>query len=943
MDDRFSASSQSAKAPVKSTDPAATAAGPEDFATMTSRATSSTTSLPLNTTTTTPTTTATKKASQHQQQKRGPSATNSPLPSRESSPVRPSLKNTAAVRSAPGRSRKNSHDISPPRANSITNPPSLAATQRALSAVSIPSLHPSTSDPSIKAPIPLKPSLTAEIKDSPRWPTSPSLRSPPPLNKPSIVSPRKAEYDLPAINVQRSSQTPELQDPKGAVDTDAEDSLAPGMRTAARGASGGSSTLETVQEISQPGTPASGLDGTTVKGEDGSVRQLNEQDNMMEMAFGKNPAKQNNTANESGSESGGKGDIKMRSASATPSTASRAAPPTKQFTAPSAPAGRGKPSGEGGQKMTVETETVSSIPAIALGAGVGGAGPNGSLRAKPSSETIRPKREKKKVTRKAPSVSGMGEKPSLARPRKHYQHTTRSPSKSDSDSASTITGPIKDDGQGSYSSGDWGSSAMSPRKTLARRPSLINHVSNSMLTRPRPASSKADIFEAKVASAVDEANSSDSEETFVYESNPPDANDRPRRFHSRTPSATSMASQVDQRNGMRSMIEGGHSVAMKKSMKFANSYTSNGPETNAGEDDGKGTARSHAGTGRGTTHHHHIGRWGRNGHNGHPSLFDNESPFPNASKSKLASPSPRNGSRPTSPRVSNHSRLLSNSKRQSPISSGYDIEADDERTPLMSTIRSGRSGRARRPPTSSMRQMEHQASRQHRSLLTRFAGCLVLTLMIVLVISGAVGFMFATTQPLTGVKVLALKNVLASEQELIVDLQVVARNPNLVVVTIDSMDMLLFAKSKHAGTDSEWWKHPSMAIKQESRRRGWRNRRDDSPLDPPLDGDPNTNPNLEIGHIHEFESPLTFEGSPFHHTPSVSLGELRVYKPGNKTEPGGSERWGRVVQHEFDLIIRGSLKYTLPLSQKIRSVTVEGRVTVKPNAADQDPDSVHII
>jgi hypothetical protein len=104
---------------------------------------------------------------------------------------------------------------------------------------------------------------------------------------------------------------------------------------------------------------------------------------------------------------------------------------------------------------------------------------------------------------------------------------------------------------------------------------------------------------------------SDSEETFVYESNPPEPVDRHIRYHSRTPSATSMASQIDQRNSPRSAIEGGHSVAMKKSMKFANSFTiSAGPDSTTGGDDGKRTARSTAGTGRGASHHHHphIGR-----------------------------------------------------------------------------------------------------------------------------------------------------------------------------------------------------------------------------------------------------------------------------------------------------------------------------------------------
>ncbi|PMD44310.1 hypothetical protein L207DRAFT_421290 [Hyaloscypha variabilis F] len=793
--------------------------------------------------------------------KRTPSAANSPNPSRESSPNRPSLKTATSTRSTtgPGRSRKNStQDVSPSRsASASTNPPSAAAQQRALSAASIPTLHPASSDSTIKAPVPQKPSVTSDLKETPRWPVSPRLRSPPPINRPSIISPRKTDQDFQGINVHRVSHSTEQQEGKTATDSEAEDTLAvPGMRTPARGASGGTSTLETVQEISQPNTPGNSLDGALERAANGTSTLTEE--NPMEHAGMSLKSKPSLLANESGSESGGKGEIKMRSTSVAPPPVVRPSGPTsKSF---SVGAGRGKPSGEGSTRnMTVETETVSSIPQVAVGGPAGG--PNGSIRTKPSSETIRPKKEKKKTARKAPSVTS------------------------------------------------------------------------------GTASTKADIFEAKVASAVDEANSSDSEETFVYESNPPDASDRPRRFHSRTPSATSMASQVDQRNGVRAFMDGQHSVAMKKSMKFANSYNSTGPDSTTGDDDGKGTARSNMGTGRGTTHHHHIGgRWGRNGGNGHPSLFDNESPFPNATKPKVAANTPRYVGRPESPRVANM-RMAGNGKK-SQMPSGYDLDdgADDERTPLMSTVRSNRSARSRRPLGSSLRQLEHQASRHNRSFLARFAGCLVLSVMIIFVISGALGFLFATTQPLENVEILALKNVLASEQDVIFDMKVQARNPNLVTVMIDSTDLVIIAKSKYAGTDSEWWQHP-----QDHDLKWGMRKRDDDPMDPPSGDDPDTSPNFEIGHVYGFDSPLYFEASPFRHELTSSSGQIRIIHPGNKTVPAGSERWGRVLQHEFELIVRGTLKYTLPLNQKLRSISVKGQVMVKPNAAGQDPDTVHII
>ncbi|TGO07550.1 hypothetical protein BTUL_0266g00050 [Botrytis tulipae] len=801
--------------------------------------------------------TSTKPTVKRLQTNRASSATNSPIGSRESSPVRPQLRNPSAVRSGtPSRSRKNSQDISPSRSTSSQHPPSAAAIQRGLSAQKLPTLNHVASEPSIRAPIPQKPLVTSEIRDGPRWPVSPRIRSPPPRQS-SLLSPRKTEQEIPAINVQRTSPTAEQRaEGKSAADSESEENLlTPGMRTPARGVSGGSSTLETVQEISQPNTPSFELDGAIDTTTQGSPTLPTEQD-LMDGASVETLKKPTIVTNESGSESGGKADNKIKN---TTPTATRTGPP-KSFSGPAA--ARGKPSGEGSAKnMTVETETVSSIPQIALATGAGGLA-NGSLRAKQSTETIRPRKEKKK-SRKAPSVTS------------------------------------------------------------------------------GTASSKADIFEAKVASAVDEANSSDSEETFVYESNPPEQ-ERPRRFHSRTPSATSMASQIDARNGLRSMMDSSnHSVAMKKSMKFANSYNSAGQEMST-EDDGKGTARSNLGRG---TAHHHFSRWGRNGGNGHASLFDNESPFPNAAKSKFAANPTRQGSRPTSPRVVNTARMSMggnvNGRKTSPISSGYDLDdaADDERTPLISsTIRSTRSSRIRRGNAPSSRHMEHQ--RNDRSFIARFAGCMFVSLLLLLVAAGLVAFLFATTQPLGNVKVLALRNILASEQDVIIDLQVTAQNPNLVAVTIDSMDMVIFAKSKYAGTDSEWWAQPPTKF---SWRRGFKQRRDDPINDPPMDDDPNTNPNLEIGHIYNFESPLIFEGSPFKPTSSVSIGEMRILKPGNQTEPRGSERWGRVLQHEFDLIVRGTLKYTLPLSSKARSIGVEGRATVKPNAADQDPDNVHVI
>ncbi|KAK4224410.1 vacuolar segregation protein 7 [Podospora fimiseda] len=799
------------------------------------------------------------------------SAQASPLQSREPSPTRPLPRASTNSRSssvnAAIRSRKNSaQDLSPTRFGSQNNPAGPAS--KTLSSANIPTLHPSAADhpSSSNVGVPVKsPTSMEHLRESPRWPISPRLRSPPPiLHKPNLVQSRRLDqHETPLIALQRATP-PQPQYPDPQSDTDPDDAhIPPGLRTPARGGGGGStSTLETVQEVSPLGSPRVPDDSSLAEKLDDSMHSETSQSDLVGLGL-------SSRANDSGSDSGSN-----RTARRSGSNAASVPPPltSRQSSASINRPGIAGKSKTGDfpsvQSMTVETETVTSIPQAALAPNAGAQVPNGSLRTKASNETIRPKKKEKRSSRKQPAMS------------------------------------------------------------------TVN------------ASSKADIFEAKVASAVEEANSSDSEETFVYDSNPPDARERPQRFHSRTPSATSMASQID-RNGMRSihtvMENTGPPMVVKKSMKFVNTYSSNGNlEPIIGEDDGRGTSRSNAGSSRGTArHHHHFGRWGRNGGgNGHPSLFAEHSPF-SASGSGFNGSS-RHPSNPPSPRYS--SRPGVNGKRVTHLSAGYDLDdtttgADDERTPLIqsSTMRSSRSGRSRRAMHShSLRSMEAQTYRSPPSVLNRFASCLVLTVMLLLVVSGAIGFMFATSQPLTDIELISMTHVVASQQELMLDLTISAHNPNVVIVQVDSADIEVFAKSPHALSDSEWWRHthpgeigpqPPKEIEE-----GGLTILDDSPDDQPPD---ETAPNMKLGTITGFNSALSFEGSFFHSGNSTSTGEVRLKNPGSGTY-GGQERWERILEAEFQLILKGVLQYTLPLSQRVRTATISGKVVVKPNAAN-DP------
>jgi len=685
--------------------------------------------------------------------------------------------------------------------------------------------------------------MAAESRESPRWPVSPRLKSPPPLNKPTAPAARRNEQEAPAISVQRPvpSPHPTSDSQQTTSGSDTEDSqLQSGLRTPARGA------LETVQEVSLPNSPSPSTDAALMQRVDEKLGNNNKSDSAIQenqslKARPTLPAAEKDSGSEAGT-----GKPERRTTSVPPPMVQR------QSSALSSKQVKTKPD-NASQNMTVETETVASIPSVVLATGAKSDSASNTLKPKPSTETIKPKKEKKKTSRKQPTVS----------------------------------------------SGN--------------------------------ASSKADVFEAKIASAVDEANTSDSEETFVYDSNPPDNGDRhTRRFHSRTPSATSMASQADRQNlrSIYGVMEGSErpSHGPRKGMKFVSTSNSNNGDSLNPEDDGKGTGRSNGGSARGTArHHHHIGKWGRQVGSSHASIFDNESPFPNVAKSKLGGQQSRNSSGPPSPRNS-HANGLRHKTSNYQMSS-YDVDdttgADDERTPLIGTTR--RNNRSRRGPHS-LRQAESQTFDRRPSYLNRFAACLVLTMMLLLVVTGAIGFMFATSQPMSDIEILSIKNVVTSEQVLMFDLTVKAHNPNIVVVTVDEANLEIFAKSEHAGQDSDWWTMPQGPDVVHI---------EDDPINDPMPGDDDAKPNVLLGRITAFDSPLTFEGSLFHKGTSSSTGEMQLAYPGNGTS-GGSERWERIYQDEFDLIVKGVVKYSLPLSARVRSATVAGRTQVKPNSAN-DP------
>ena len=410
-----------------------------------------------------------------------------------------------------------------------------------------------------------------------------------------------------------------------------------------------------------------------------------------------------------------------------------------------------------------------------------------------------------------------------------------------------------------------------------------------------------------------------------------------------------MASQADNNSSRYrpSNKDGQHSVAGKRSMKFTNNAYSNNFDGEIGTGSAKGSGRG----GLSTPRHHHIGRYGRGGH---ASLFDSDSPFTQAGRaasgSKGGQVNASRLSRPSSPRV-NGFRSGTPTRKGEIYDHDFDDEAaDDERTPLVGSVRINRTRHARRPNSASLRQIEYLEHRE-RSSFSRLGACVIVTLLVLLMLVGAAAFVIALTKPLLDVNVLHLQNVLASEQEIMLDLDVQAINPNLFTLTVSDMNVDIFAKSGYVkGTAMSNTETGSLIVS--GKRTFAKNRINgdeaagtasssnggvDEGTDPIEDpeADPRT---MLLGRVYEFDSPLVFEASPFRRRAASSVGQIRLQKPGNKTEQGGTERWERVLQHTFELTVRGTIKYQLPLSSRFQSAQIQSSISVRPNENDSPDD-----
>jgi hypothetical protein len=193
------------------------------------------------------------------------------------------------------------------------------------------------------------------------------------------------------------------------------------------------------------------------------------------------------------------------------------------------------------------------------------------------------------------------------------------------------------------------------------------------------------------------------------------------------------------------------------------------------------------------------------------------------------------------------------------------------------------------------------------------------------------------------------------------DLHVQAVNPNLIAVQVNDLDVNIFAKSKHVGTNALWRNRHDRGSEPVRRaviasggdsvaaylERSGSERENNAGKNVDEGTDPIDDPEVDsqtmlLGRIFQFDSPLVFDASPIRHQLFSSMGGLRLAQPGNKSEEGGTRRWEKVMQYDFELIIRGVLRYSTPITSRPHSASISGSVLVRPGDGDGDGKSASI-
>lgn len=214
------------------------------------------------------------------------------------------------------------------------------------------------------------------------------------------------------------------------------------------------------------------------------------------------------------------------------------------------------------------------------------------------------------------------------------------------------------------------------------------------------------------------------------------------------------------------------------------------------------------------------------------------------------------------------------------------------------------------------RKVSHNNIGNHKVRFIKSFVYTLISIICILAIGFILGFLLASTKDLANISIVSIENALVSQDELVFSIVVEALNPGWFTVEIDEVEIDIFAKSGYlgpAGTSIE---------------------------------------TVLLGSVFNFESALVFDGGFFHKELTQQKGEIKLVSPGrnltgssdpkhllmgseldmnDKLDPDNSEKWTIISKHPFDLILRGVLKYNLPMTTSTRSAVVNKVSYVDPS------------
>lgn len=197
----------------------------------------------------------------------------------------------------------------------------------------------------------------------------------------------------------------------------------------------------------------------------------------------------------------------------------------------------------------------------------------------------------------------------------------------------------------------------------------------------------------------------------------------------------------------------------------------------------------------------------------------------------------------------------------------------------------------------------------------------LVSILLILTVGFILGFLLASTKDLSNISIVSIENALVSQDELVFSIVVEALNPGWFTVTVEDLQLDIFAKTGYLQN----------GISQSSVE------------------------TVLLGTVFLFESALSFEGSFFNRELIQQKGEIKLIGPGKNftgsrervsaagrayrfdediDPPDNSEKWAIISKHPFDLILRGVLKYNLPLTSNVKSAVINKVRYVDPDHPD---------